>query len=200
MIAFLEGILAEKQLTRAALNVGGVGYEVFIPLSSYDRLPGENQPCRLLTYDHVREDDHQLFGFVSEGERQMFVLLMSVSGIGPKTALATLSGMSVGELKAAIAGGDVKRLSAISGIGKKTAERIVVDLRDKISKGEALEAVSGAPAVQPEDVKSRDAILALISLGYKKAEAQDMVKRVLDAGDDAAKMYVEDIIRKALAT
>ena len=197
MITFLDGTLAEKQPTRVVINVGGIGYELAIPLSSYDRLPAEREPCRMLTYDHVREDDHLLFGFMTEGERRMFVLLMSVSGIGPKLALSALSGMTVRELRAAIAEGDVKRLSSISGIGKKTAERVVVDLRDKISRGEALEATAGDAALSPADTKLRDAVLALISLGYKRVEAQAMVKGVL--GDAPSDLGVEGIVRRALA-
>ena len=197
MITFLQGVLVERHPTRAVVDVGGVGYEVSIPLSSFDRLPAENQPCRILTYDHVREDVHQLFGFMSEGERRMFVLLMTVSGIGPKLALSTLSGMSVRDLKKSVAEGDVKRLSSISGIGKKTAERVVVELRDKISVGEALEAASEDRALAPGDMKARDAILALIALGYKRNESQEMVRAVMEGS--TADLTVEDVIRKALA-
>jgi Holliday junction DNA helicase RuvA len=198
MITFLEGVIEEKQPTHVVMNVGGVGYEVVIPLSSYDRLPGLTERCRILTSDHIREDAHQLFGFMTEGERRMFVLLLTVSGIGPKLALTILSGLSIRELKVAIAEGDVKRLSSVSGIGKKTAERMVVELRDKLGAGEVLEASAGAKALSESDVKLRDAILALISLGYKRTEAQDMVTRVI--GDSAAgQESVEELVRKALA-
>ena len=135
MITFLEGTLVEKQPTRIVLAVHGVGYEVFIPLSSYDRLPEENAPCRILTHDHLREDAHLLYGFVTEAERGLFGMLLGISGIGPKTALSALSGLSVRDLKTAVVEGDVKRLSSISGIGKKTAERIVVELRHSLSAG-----------------------------------------------------------------
>ncbi len=199
MITFLEGIVEEKHPTHVVLNVGGVGYEVVISLGSYDRLPSVRESCRILTYDHVREDAHQLFGFMTEGERRMFVLLMTVSGIGPKLALTTLSGLSVRDLKAAIAQGDVKRLSSVSGIGKKTAERMVVELKDKISSGEALEAVTGGAALSEDDLKLRDAVMALISLGYKRSEAQDMVARVLGAPGGTG-LAVEEIVRKCLAT
>jgi Holliday junction DNA helicase RuvA len=198
MITFLEGIIEEKQPTHLVLNVGGVGNDVVIPLSSYDRLPGIGESCRIQTYDHVREDAHVLFGFMTENERRMFVQLMTVSGIGPKLALTTLSGMSVRELKVAIADRDIKRLSSVSGIGKKTAERMVVELRDKLGAGEVLEAAAGAPPLTESDVKMRDAILALISLGYKRAEAQDLVTRVLQA-PGAAPSTVEEMVRKALA-
>jgi Holliday junction DNA helicase RuvA len=197
MITFLEGTLVEKHPTRAVLNVGGVGYEVFIPLSSYDRLPAVNQTCRILTHDHVREDTHVLFGFMSDAERRMFLLLMTISGIGPKLAISALSGLSVRELKRAIIEGDVKRLSSISGIGKKTAERLVVELKDKFDAGEALEAVAGPAETPGDNLKARDAILALIALGYKQEQAGKMVMEVVrrTAGQD---LSVEEIIKHAL--
>jgi Holliday junction DNA helicase RuvA len=196
MITFLEGALVEKDPTRIVLNVGGVGYEVFIPLSSYDKLPSSGDSCRVLTYDHVREDTHALYGFLTPEEREMFLRLMDVSGIGPRLALTALSGLSVRELKAAVVRGDIARLSSVSGIGKKTAERIVLELRDKIGEGEAMEAVT-AGASPEESTRMRDAMLALISLGYKQAEAQKMVKDVVKTlGPDAS---VEETVRKALA-
>ena len=196
MITFLEGALVEKDPTRIVLSVGGVGYEVFIPLSSYDKLPSSGDSCRVLTYDHVREDTHALYGFLTPEEREMFLRLMDVSGIGPRLALTALSGLSVRELKAAVVRGDIARLSSVSGIGKKTAERIVLELRDKIGEGEAMEAVT-AGASPEESTRMRDAMLALISLGYKQAEAQKMVKDVVKTlGPDAS---VEETVRKALA-
>ncbi len=197
MIAFLEGILAEKEPTRVVINVGGVGYEALIPLSSYDRLPPEGQPCRLLVCHLVREDAQQLVGFATEAEKRMFNLLVSVTGIGPKLALAALSGLSVRELKAALVEGDTRRLSSISGVGRKTAERMVVELRDKIGAGEALEARAGATEVTPEDLRARDALLALVSLGYKRAEAQEMVMRAARAAG-AREVTVEELVRLAL--
>ena len=197
MITFLNGRIVEKQPTRLVVDVGGVGYEVSIPLSSFDRLPAVGELCRVLTHDHVREDAHVLFGFMTEGERRMFELLLGVSGVGPKTALAALSGLSVRELTAALAQGEVKRLTAISGIGKKIAERMIVDLRDKLSKGDALEAIAGAPELDESDIRVRDAVMALISLGYKQAEARKMVADIV-SGKDASRLAVEEIVRKAL--
>ncbi len=195
MITFLSGTLIEKQPTRIVLEVHGVGYEVFIPLSSFDRLPVENAPCRVLTHDHLREDAHQLYGFITVAERDLFEMLLGISGIGPKTALSALSGLSVRDLKQAVVEGDLKRLSSISGIGKKTAERIVVELRHKLSAGEALEVVAGAP--ETTDLRTRDAMLALISLGYKQADAQQRVRAVLPKLKPTA--TVEDVVRAALA-
>jgi Holliday junction DNA helicase RuvA len=198
MITFLEGIIEDKQPTHVVLNVGGVGYEVIISLSSYDRLPGFGEKVRLLTHDYIREDAHQLFGFMTTDERRVFTLLLGVSGIGPKIALSALSGMTVRELKVAIKDGDIKRLSAISGIGKKTAERMIVELRDKFGDGEILAAGAGGNPELESDIKLRDAVLALISLGYKRTEAQELVVRVVRqptmVGAD-----VEAIVRKALA-
>lgn len=196
MIAHLEGTLVEKHPTQVILDVGGVGYEVFVPLSTFERLPDEKARCRLLIYDYVREDAHLLFGFSTEAERDLFRRLLDVRGVGPKLALSALSGLSVREFTAAVAAGDVRRLSAVPGIGKKTAERLVVELRDKISAGEALEAIGRAEA-RPEDLRLRDATLALISLGYKQTEALEMIRRA--ARDAPAEATVEDLVRRALA-
>jgi len=195
MITFLEGELVEKQPAWAVLNIGGVGYEVLIPLSSYDRLPGKGEQVRLLVHEHIREDAHELFGFWSENERSMFRRLIGISGIGPKLALSALSTLSTRELKLSIANGDTKRLSSISGIGKRTAERLVVELRDKISAGEALEAAAGDGAAK--DVRLRDAMLALVSLGHKQVNAQKMLSKTMDS--ITPEMTVEDIVRRALA-
>ena len=197
MITFLEGILAEKTPGRAVVSVGGVGYELYIPLSSFDRLPPEGASCRVLTYHHVREDAQELFGFATEGERKLFLMLYSVSGVGPKTALGVLGGLSVREIKAAIAEGDVKRLSSVKGLGRKTAEKIIVELKDKLTDGEVLEATAGAEPASAEELRTRDAILALISLGYKQADALKMVRDALPGVAVAAS--VEDVVRRALS-
>jgi len=197
MITFLRGELVEKQPTRAVLDVGGVGYEVLIPLSSFDRLPKTGEACRILTVDHVREDSHQLFGFMTETEREMFGLLMGITGIGPKLALSALSGLSVRDLKAAVVEGDIKRISSISGVGNKMAERIVVELRHKLSAGEALEAIAGVDDEGESKTELRDAMLALVALGYKQDDARKMVTKVTGAYPDATD--VETIIKHALS-
>jgi Holliday junction DNA helicase RuvA len=195
MITFLEGKLDSKELARIVLNVGGVGYEVFIPLSSYDRLPLEGESCRILTHHHITDADQKLFGFCTEDEREMFSRLLTISGVGPKLAVSALSGLPVRELKSALVNGDIKRISSISGIGKKTAERIVVELRDKFSHGEQLDAFAPADA-DAGDHRLRDAALALGALGHKPDDAAKMIKAV--AKKLKPGMTVEDLIRLAL--
>ena len=193
MIAFVEGILVVKSPTRIVLDVHGVGYEVLIPLSSYDRLPAPDETCRVLTYHHVREDAHVLFGFITEAERELFVRLLAVNGVGPKLALGGLSSLGVRDFKRAGLERDVKRLSSISGVGKKTAERLVVELSDKFGEGEAMETLAGETG-KPVNQNARDAMMALIALGYKQMDAAKMVSRV--QADEAA--TVEDVVRRAL--
>ncbi|MBI4662396.1 MAG: Holliday junction branch migration protein RuvA [Verrucomicrobia bacterium] len=197
MITFLHGKLVEALPTQITVNVNGVGYEVLIPLSSYDKLPLPGQDVRVLTHLAVREDAHVLYGFMTEEEREMFRLLINtVSGIGPKLALNVLSGMSVTAFRGAVANSDVKALSQISGVGKKTAERIVVELKDKIGAAGAWEASSARRALAPEDQKVNDAILALMALGYKQIEAHDAVRAALKLlGPQAG---VEDLVRTSL--
>lgn len=197
MMVFLEGVLEAKQPTRVVVNVGGVGYEAAIPLSSYDRLPAAGERVRVLTVLVVREDAHLLFGFMSEEERTAFLMLTSISGIGPKLGLAVLSGLPVRELKAAVAAGDVKRLGGVSGVGKKTAERIVLEMRDKLGRGELIEAATGGKSPGPKDSKLRDVLLALVSLGHKQADAQRMVKDI--AGEITPDTPLEDVLRRVLS-
>jgi Holliday junction DNA helicase RuvA len=197
MIVFLEGILDQKEPTRAVIQAGGVGYEVLIPLSSYNRLPAEGERLRIHIYDCVREDDHVLFGFMAAEERRLFMLLLGVSGIGPKTGLSVLSGLTPRDLKAAVLAGDVKRLSSVQGIGKKTAERIILDLKDKFTPAEAA-AVEAAAPTDPSAIKMRDAVLALVALGYKRGEAEALIRKNLD-GVDMTVLDVETVIRKVLA-
>lgn len=197
MITFLHGRLVETLPTQATVDVNGVGYEVLIPLSSYDKLPPPGGEVRLLTHLSIREDAHVLYGFVTAAERDLFRLLIhTVSGIGPKIALNILSGMNPTVFRGAVAKGDVKALSQISGVGKKTAERIVVELKDKIGVVGAWEAASAVRALSPEDQKVNDAVLALIALGFKQVEAHDAVRRGLAVL--GAEATVEDLVRACL--
>ncbi len=196
MISFLQGKLAESTPTHVVVDCHGVGYSVFIPLSSYDKLPPRGGEVKLLTHHHVvaHEGTQQLFGFITPDERDMFRLLISISGIGPRLAINILSSTSIAALRSAIASGDTKTLSALRGIGKKTAERLVVELKDKMGGAAAFE--TKGRAATPEEQKLTDAILALVSLGYKQVDAH---KAVLAATEKlGAKAGVEELVRTAL--
>src|ERR1041385_8951463 len=197
MISFLHGKLVDALPTQVTVDVNGVGYEVLIPLSSFDKLPQPGQDVRLLTQLIVREDAHTLYGFATAAERDLFRLLVnSVSGIGPKTALNILSGMNAVSFRGAVANGDVKALSQISGGGKKTAERIVVELRDKIGAAGAWEAASAQRTLSPADQKINDAVLALMALGFKQVTAHDSVRAAQAVL--GAQATVEDLVRASL--
>lgn len=197
MITFLHGKLVEALPTQVAVEVNGVGYEVLIPLSSFDKLPAPGQPVKLLTHLVVREDAHVLYGFCTAPERELFRLLInSVSGIGPKIALNILSGLPVVAFRGAVAGGDVKMLSQISGVGKKTAERIIIELKDKIGPGGALEAASAQHALTADEQKTNDAVLALMALGFKPADAHETIRAAQAALGATAS--VEELVRASL--
>ena len=198
MITHLQGQLAETSPTRVVVDCHGVGYEVFIPVSSYAKLPAVGAPVKLLTYHHVNGQDgtQQLFGFATPEEREMFLLLISISGIGPKLGCNILSSASITGLRNAIATGDTKTLSSLRGIGKKTAERIVVELRDKIGAAGALEAASAKHALSPDDQKTSDATLALMALGFKQNDAHDAVRTAQTMLGQTAS--VEQLVRACL--
>ena len=197
MINFLHGKLVDALPTQVTVDVNGIGYEVLIPLSSFDKLPLPGGEVKLLTHLAIREDAHVLYGFVTAAEREMFRLLVhTVSGIGPKIALNILSGMNVTALRGAVSNGDVKSLSQISGVGKKTAERIVVELRDKIGAAGAWEAMSAQRSLSAADQKVNDAVLALMALQFKQIEAHEAVRAAQTALGPAA--TVEDLVRASL--
>src|SRR5580693_7501740 len=197
MITFLHGKLVEALPTQVTIDVNGVGYEVLIPLSSFDKLPQPGADVKLLTHLAIRDDAHVLYGFMTAAEREMFRLLIhTVSGIGPKIALNILSGMNVTALRGAVAGGDVKSLSQISGVGKKTAARIVVELKDKIGAAGAWEAMSAQRGLSASDQVLNDAVLALMALGFKQPEAHDSARAAQAVlGPQAS---VEDLVRASL--
>jgi Holliday junction DNA helicase RuvA len=197
MITFLHGKLVEALPTQVVVDVHGIGYEVLIPLSSFDKLPPPGGDIRLLTHLAVREDAHVLYGFMTAPERDMFRLLVNnVSGIGPKIALNVLSGMNVTALRGAVANADIKALSQISGVGRKTAERIVVELKDKIGAAGAWEASSATRALSEDDQKTNDAVLALMALGFKQVEAHDSIRAAQNALGPRA--TVEELVRASL--
>jgi Holliday junction DNA helicase RuvA len=197
MITFLHGKLVEALPTQAVVDVNGVGYEVFIPLSSFQQLPQPGQEVHLLTHLTVREDAHVLYGFGSTAERDLFRLLVNtVSGIGPKIALNVLSGMSVMAFRGAVATSDVKALSQIPGVGRKTAERIVVELKDKVGAVGAWEASSQRRGLSPAEQKLNDAVLALIALGIKQGEAHESVRQAFALLGEQASL--EEVVRACL--
>ena len=198
MIAYVRGTLAEKGPDRVVIEAGGVGYELLIPVSTFDRLPREGGEAKLLAWHCVREDDEMLFGFATKEEREMFLKLTQVSGVGPKIALAILSGSSIGELSLAIASGNAKRISSIKGVGKKTAEKICVELKDKVNAISALAATSRRGGEDSKAPMLRDAVLALTALGFGDEAAGKMVTKVL--ADDPSVKDVETLVRLALAS
>src|SRR5947209_4045508 len=201
MIAHLSGTLLAKHATTVILDVGGVGYEVTIPLSTFYDLEEAGANVALRIYTHVREDALQLYGFKTARERELFLRLISVSGIGPKLGITLLSGMSADEMIASIRTNNLARLTLIPGIGRKTAERLVVELRDKVASlsspelEEELGAKSGAAAAPSEDAMRSDALSALVNLGYQRTAAEKAVALALSEGGDVS---VESILRRSL--
>lgn len=191
MIGRLSGTLIEKLPPQVVVDVNGVGYEVDVPMTTFYQLPVLGQKTTLFTHLVVREDAHLLFGFASKEERQTFRQLIKVSGIGAKIALAILSGMTADELAVAIASEDIKRLSSVPGIGKKTAERLVLELRGKLATGSNLAVPGGLPFAATPDDKS-DIVNALLALGYNDKEAAAATKGL------PADVTVSDGVRLAL--
>ena len=197
MIYSIRGELVEKEPTRAVVEAAGVGYELLIPLSTYERLPKTGAQVKLLTFHSVREDDELLFGFASAAEKDLFAKLTAVGGVGPKMAIAILSGGSVGELCLAIAGGNAKRISSIKGVGKKTAEKILIELKDKVNAIAALSSTQRAAGRDGAAPILRDAILALSALGFGEDVARAKVQAVLE--EDPGLSDVEAVLKKALS-
>jgi holliday junction DNA helicase RuvA len=196
MIASLTGILKSKNPTEILVEVQGIGYTISIPLSTYEKLGDVGSSVSLLTHFHVREDAMLLFGFFTEEERRLFKLLISVSGIGPKIAQSTLSGMNVEELKSHIVGGNVNALTAIPGVGRKTAERLIVELRDKVSKILAeIETVSML-GIAPAAMRI-EALQALTSLGYNQQIAEKAIRTVIKEAEGST-ISLEDLVKRAL--
>ena len=198
MIAHLSGKLFEQEANLIIVDVGGVGYEVIIPLSTFYDLGEIGEDVSLRIYTHVREDVLQLFGFKTVRERELFLLLISVSGIGPKSAITALSGMSADEIIGAIRQNNLARLNSIPGVGKKTAERLVIELRDKIAKLSALSSeemkAEGIPQTSGDDVYD-DAISALVNLGYHVNSAEKALKQAMQEGTE---MSVQKLLRRSL--
>lgn len=197
MIAALTGKLACKSPSQITLDVQGVGYEVFIPLSTFYSLPDVNEPTSLRVHTHLREDALQLFGFLTSREKDAFILLTSISGIGPKLALSVLSTLSVADLVSAIHEGDMDKLTAVPGIGNKSAGRIVLELKDKVTRLQsAPAAVTTHAADGPSSHVHDDALSALVNLGYRAQEAKDIIKRIAQSQPEP--IPLKDLIRETL--
>lgn len=201
MIAHLSGTLLSKQPNSVILDVGGVGYEVNIPVSTFYDLEEEGSSVKLRIYTHVREDTLQLFGFKTIRERELFLKVISVSGIGPSLGIKLLSGMSADEMIASIRTNNLAKLTLIPGIGRKTAERLVMELRDKVATlsstemEEELGTRKTGPAVSTEDSMRADVLSALLNLGYQRSSAEKAVNAAVDEGGDIS---VELILRRSL--
>ncbi len=200
MIAYLSGKLLEKQATAVIVDVGGVGYEVIIPLSTFYELGEVGDTVELRIYTHVREDVLQLFGFRTLRERELYLKLISVNGIGAKSGITMLSGMSADEIVTAIRTDNLARLTSIPGVGKKTAERLVIELRDKLNEftTQATQehiAAGGNQAELPADAVFDDALSALVNLGYQRNAAE---KALNQAVKDGTEISVQKLLRKSL--
>ncbi len=195
MIAFLRGRVLNKQPTRVIVDVGGVGYEVHVPLSTFYEIGDDGAEISLRVYTHVREETLQLFGFLTDLERQVFERLIGISGIGPKLAIAVLSGMDSREVIAAIQRADVARLTGIPGIGKKTAERIVLELKDRLMQIEVPVAAGAIPETSTDDRLRADLLSALQNLGYHRPQAERAIDAALTASPDSG---FQDALRAAL--
>ncbi len=188
MYEFIQGNLVEKEVTKAVVEAGGIGYRISIPLSTYSKLPAEKKGVVLHLSHVVREDSETLYGFLSREERDLFEVLMTISGIGPKTALAVIGHVDFGTFQRAITSGDTRLLSKIPGIGKKTAERLVIEMRDKFNKG-LKRGKSGGVSVPTNlggDPLVGDALSALVNLGYAPAEAHKALSAALEEKKDEA--------------
>ncbi|MGH7148785.1 MAG: Holliday junction branch migration protein RuvA [Nitrospiraceae bacterium] len=196
MIASLTGRLAFKAPTHLVLDVHGVGYEVCIPLSTYYGLPNLSESTSLSVHTHVREDAIQLFGFLTSQEKDAFVLLTSVSGVGPKLALSILSALPVSDLVSGIQSGDVEKLTTVPGIGKKSASRLVLELKDKVEKLHPGLASAREVPRQGQDATFDDALSALVNLGYRPQDAKEALKQVKKS--NAESIVLKDMIRESL--
>lgn len=195
MISYLKGILTKKSPTEIIVDVGGIGYAVNISVSTYEQLPEQDSEVIVLTHHHIREDAQLLYGFATEHEREMFKMLIGVSGIGPKMAQTILSGIRPVDLARTISISAISTLTAIPGVGKKTAERLVLELRDKVAKMEGLDKIIDLPN-SGASIRS-EALTALISLGFSRDKAEQSLRGVLNDVNGKS-ISVEELIKRAL--
>lgn len=192
MIGYLTGKIISKKPTRILVDVNGIGYLVNISISTFEKIADINDPVSLYTYLHVREDALDLYGFYTQAEKDMFKLLIGISGIGPKLAQSILSGIQIDELKEALQTGNISRIVAVPGIGKKTAERLLVELRDKV------DTITGIRETFSEEKTSlkNDAVAALTNLGYNRKTAENTIRKLIEINSS---LPIEELIKKALA-
>ena len=198
MIARISGILIQKSVTHCVVDVHGTGYRIIVPLSTFYELPKEDQPVVLHVHTHVREDAISLYGFHTREEREVFQMMISVSGIGPKLAVNILSGIAAGELVRAVTEEDLKRLTGIPGMGKKTAERMILELKAKAAKHGMNGVTVGTVAVKTGDQVKEDALSALVNLGYKGSAVKDVVDRIMKEAPDTPSL--DQLLKQALRT
>jgi len=195
LIAYLEGKLIEKNPTHLILEVNGVGYSVNIPVSSYASVGEVGQTVKVLTYQYVREDELKLYGFSSHQERDLFELLISVNGVGPRVALGILSSISVEDFQRSVLAEDLDVLTHISGVGKKTAQRLIVELKEKLGKVD-LGIEKAVEVKEGIGIPAEEAVLALVSLGYNKLDARKAVQKANSESEES--LPIEELIKRAL--
>jgi holliday junction DNA helicase RuvA len=196
MIARMSGLLIHKSLNHLIVDIHGVGYRVFVPLTTFYELPDEAQRVTLHIHTHVKDDSINLFGFYSHEEKTLFQLMISVSGIGPKLAINILSGISAGDFIMAVSKGDLDRLVRIPGVGKKTGERMIVELRDKVAKMDFQKAMDEHISALSANEMKDDALSALINLGYKSQAAKNILDRIVTASTEP--LNLEGLLKEAL--
>ncbi|SHL58485.1 Holliday junction branch migration protein RuvA [Hymenobacter psychrotolerans] len=198
MIAYIEGKLAYKDHAQAILDVAGMGYEVRISLATFSKLPAEGEKAKLYTFQHIKEDAHTLYGFLDPNEKALFMQLISVSGIGPGTGIVMVSSMGVGEIRQAIVNEDVRAIQSIKGVGPKTAQRVILELRDKLRKDELLAkaGVDTVPLARAHNTNRSEALSALVTLGFARSAAEKNLDQIQQRhGND---LSVEELIKFAL--
>ena len=198
MIAYLDGILAYKDPAQAIFDVGGVGYEVRISLATFSRLPGEGQQAKIYTYQHIKEDIQALYGFLDPNEKVLFMHLISVSGIGPGTGIVMVSSMGVGEIREAIINENVRAIQSIKGVGPKTAQRVILELRDKLRKDELLAraGIDTVPLARQHNNQRTEALQALVTLGFARSAAEKTLEQI--ERKHGGELTVEEMIKFAL--
>ena len=197
MIAYLNGKLVFKDPTYVIMEVGGIGYQVKISLQTYSKIKDEEQ-LKLLTFLHIKEDAHTLYGFKEEAEKKLFLLLISINGVGPNTGLMILSSLSVEEIEHAILSNDVATIQAVKGIGAKTAQRIILELKDKIGKGSSSETTAPLGFLHSSTKIKEEALQALLTLGFPKAAAEKNIAQILKKTN--GEISLEDLIKASLKT